>query len=265
MKIYLSVDIEGVCGIAHWDEATAGKNGHGEFRERMTAETAAACEAALDAGATDVWVQDAHDSARNLLHERLPKGTTLVRGWSGDSRMMVQELDGTFDALLLLGWHSSAGTGGSPLEHSMALKFVDLRLNGEPASELAFHGWAAAELGVPTVFLSGDEALCGQARRLFPGIETVATHAGRGGSVVARHPETVRDGIRAGVARALATLPERRPVAPPVPLELELRYRRSDEALKASHFPGAEALDPYTVRLVRPSAIELLRALLFLI
>ena len=64
---------------------------------------------------------------------------------------------------------------------------------------------------------------------------------------------------------SLADLPGRRPVAPPVPLELALRYRRSDEALKASQFPGAEAVDAYTVRLTLPSALELLRALLFLI
>lgn len=265
MKVYLSVDIEGVTGIAHWDEATAGKPGHGEFRERMTAEVAAACEGALEAGAREIWVQDAHDTARNLLHERLPKETVLVRGWSGDSRMMIQELDSSFDALLLVGWHSSAATGGTPLEHSMALKLVDLRLNGEPASELLLHGWAAAELGVPLVFLSGDEALCEQARRVYPDVETVAAHRGRGGSVIARHPRIVRDEIHAGCRRALATLAERRLPERPDGFELELRYRRGDEALKAANFPGAEAVGTHGVRLRRSSALELLQALIFLI
>ncbi|HCF73787.1 MAG TPA: amino acid amidase, partial [Gammaproteobacteria bacterium] len=51
MKIYISADIEGITGIAHWDEATRDHPAYAEFQQRMTAETAAACEAALASGA----------------------------------------------------------------------------------------------------------------------------------------------------------------------------------------------------------------------
>jgi len=42
MKVYISVDIEGVAGITHWDEAEIGKPGYEAFREQMTAEATAA-------------------------------------------------------------------------------------------------------------------------------------------------------------------------------------------------------------------------------
>ena len=64
-KVYISADIEGTTGIANWDEANRDHAAYGEFQERMTAETAAACEAAIAAGAREISVMDAHGSDRN--------------------------------------------------------------------------------------------------------------------------------------------------------------------------------------------------------
>ncbi|MBE0697596.1 MAG: M55 family metallopeptidase, partial [Anaerolineaceae bacterium] len=88
MKVYLSADIEGITGTTHWDETELNKPDYAEFREQMTAEVAAACEGALNAGATEIWVKDAHGSARNLIASKLPRETHLLRGWSGHPYMM---------------------------------------------------------------------------------------------------------------------------------------------------------------------------------
>ena len=48
-RIFLSADIEGTCGIAHWDETELGKPDYEPFRHQMTREVAAACEGAHDA------------------------------------------------------------------------------------------------------------------------------------------------------------------------------------------------------------------------
>ena len=52
MKVYISADIEGTAGIAHWDEAEKGKPGYDLHAEYMTGEVIAACEGALAAGAS---------------------------------------------------------------------------------------------------------------------------------------------------------------------------------------------------------------------
>ena len=67
MKVYISVDIEGVAGIAHWDEASKRSSDYHEFRDRMTREAVAACEGATAAGAKELLLKDAHGSGRNIL------------------------------------------------------------------------------------------------------------------------------------------------------------------------------------------------------
>ena len=105
MNVYISADIEGTAGITHWDEADRNNPAYPEFREAMTREVVAACEGAIAAGATDILIKDAHDSGRNIHVSQLPECARIVRGWSGHPYSMVQELDESFDALVLIGYH----------------------------------------------------------------------------------------------------------------------------------------------------------------
>ncbi len=65
MKIYLSADIEGITGVPHCDETGLSHAEYAAAREQMTAEVTAACEGAMEAGATEILVKDAHDKGRN--------------------------------------------------------------------------------------------------------------------------------------------------------------------------------------------------------
>lgn len=69
MKIFISADIEGITGVTHWDETEKTKSDHKEFAHQMTLEVKAACEGAIDAGADEIWIKDAHDTARNIDHK----------------------------------------------------------------------------------------------------------------------------------------------------------------------------------------------------
>jgi D-amino peptidase len=44
--------------------------------------------------------------------------------------MTMQELDRTFQAVVLVGYHSGAGTGCSPLEHTYSGNVWKITLNG---------------------------------------------------------------------------------------------------------------------------------------
>jgi len=135
LKIYISADIEGVTGTTDWDETEKGEPAYAEFREQMTAEVAAACEGALDAGATEIWVKDAHDSARNLIAAKLPQEVKLVRGWSGHPFSMVGGLDETFQAAMMIGYHAPAASDANPLAHTMNRGITSLKINDQLASE----------------------------------------------------------------------------------------------------------------------------------
>ena len=92
------------------------------------------------------------------------------RGWSGHPLCMVQELDDSFAAVVLLGYHSKAGSEGNPLAHTLTGKIAQLRLNGEIASEFLLHARAAALFDVPVVFVSGDRELCRDIAQFNPRI-----------------------------------------------------------------------------------------------
>jgi len=88
MKIYISADIEGVAGVTHWDEATIGKPGYERAAAQMTAEVAAACEAAVAAGADEILVQDAMTVRGTSIIRPFPKrpgscavGATIRAAW----------------------------------------------------------------------------------------------------------------------------------------------------------------------------------------
>ena len=64
----------------------------------MTLEAAAACRGALAAGATEIYIKDAHESGRNMDISLLPREAKIILGWKYSPDSMVCGLDGSFDA-----------------------------------------------------------------------------------------------------------------------------------------------------------------------
>ncbi len=263
MKVYISADIEGVTGVTHRDETEIGKPDYGTFREQMTAEVAAACEASTAAGASEIWIKDAHATGRNLLAAKLPPGARLVRGWSGHPFSMVQELDATFAALILIGYHARAGSAASPLAHTSTGVFAYIKVNDRYASELLLHGYAAASVGVPLVFVSGDAGVCEEARALGPAIVTFPVKHGVGGATVNIHPEQALQGIRDGVRKALQGNLSRCRFSLPDRFAVEVGYKDHAKAYRASFYPGASLSGPSAVTFEAGDYFEVLRFLMF--
>lgn len=264
MKIFISADIEGVTGISEWTEANLAHADNAEFRERMTAEVAVACEAAIAAGATDIVVKDAHWTGRNLLAERLPRQARLLRGWSGHPYSMVQGLDRSFHAALFVGWHSGGSRGGNPLAHTLSSGgLMGIRINGEWVSEFRLHAWAAALEGVPVAFVSGDEDLCAEVRAFDDGIVTAAVSRGFGAATLARHPVEGRELIRDGVQRALTGPLRAQPARLPAEFDVQVVRKDGRDAYRKAFYPGARLVDPMTIGFKTDSWFEVLRLLQF--
>ena len=264
MKVYISADIEGLAGISHWDEARKEQAVYQEFRNEMTEEVVAACDGAIAAGATEILIKDAHATGRNIIASRLPDCARLIRGWSGHPLAMVQELDKTFDALLLIGYHSKAGTQDNPLAHTLTLQIGGLSLNGELASEFRLHSYAAGLYGVPVVFLSGDKGICAEAAKQVPGIATAAVSEGRGASTISITPKVAQGMIREGVAAALKGDRSRCQVKLPESFVLEVTFNNPIDAYRKGFYPGASQSGPQTVRFAHKDYFEILRAIRFI-
>ena len=242
MKIYISADIEGVACISAPSECDMSSPDYAPFRQQMTAEVGAACEAAFAADAQHVVVKDAHWTGRNLDPHQLnaPEGRQLqlIRGWSGHPFSMVQGIDSSFDRALFIGYHSAASRGGNPLAHTVSGRlFSCIELNGQVASEFLLFALAAASVQVPVSFLSGDRAQCEEAAQLIDGIVTVATLEGHGPSVLSILPQEAVKRIREGVQRSLSGKPA---ALLPMPKEFsfKLGFARAAEAYSRSFIPG---------------------------
>jgi D-amino peptidase len=259
VKTYISADIEGVTGAAHWDETDQKNAYYAELREQMTAEVAAACEGALNAGATEVWVKDAHGWARNIMAAKLPREVRLVRSWSGHPFGMMQELDETFGAALVVGYHSRAGSNGSPLAHTKTGNMISFKINDQYASEFMISAYTAGLVRVPMVFASGDAALCQEAQSFIPSLSTVAVMYGAGNSTISIHPHLAVERIRAGVEAALKADVPRCRVPMPVHFSVELQYRNHADASHASFFPGVSQTGPHSVQFEADDYFEVLR------
>jgi D-amino peptidase len=265
MKIYISVDLEGISGTSHWDECDKKHPDNLEFREQMTAEVAGACEGALEAGAREIVVKDAHDSGRNLIVSRLPSEVRLMRGWSGHPYTMVEGIDGTFRAMLMVGYHSRAGSDASPLAHTRSLGLAQVKINGSLASEFLINTYAASLVSVPVAFLSGDAGICREAVMLIPGLTTVAVKEGLGNATTSIHPHLAVSRIRDSVRRSLEGDVENCLVRLPKRFAVEIGYREHARAYRASFYPGVHLVDPTTIHYECEDYLEVLRLLLFVI
>jgi len=188
MKVFMSIDIEGINGICCWDETEADTSRYNEFKQELQREVNAACRGAIEAGATEILIKDAHDSARNLSILDLPKEAKLLRGWEGTPCSMMAGLDESFDAVMFVGYHSASRSSGNSLSHTMNGNIFHVKINGEIASEFTINSLYASYLNVPVAFLSGDLNLTQLVKKVNNNIEVVASKEGLHGAVISKHP-----------------------------------------------------------------------------
>lgn len=237
-KVFISADIEGINNIANWQETELGEAEYAYFRQEMTEEVKQACIAAHEAGYDEIFIKDAHDSARNLILKDLPPYVKLHRGWQGSPCSMMAGLDETFDCVMFIGYHSPSRSDGNPLAHTMNTFISYVKFNGVIASEFDINSLYATYLGVPVAFLSGDENLTKLVKEKNENIETVASKTGCHGAVISRHPSVVQAEIYETVKKALSKDLKNNIVPMPEELEIEIEYKTAADAYSRSFFPG---------------------------
>lgn len=242
MRVYISVDMEGVAGVVHEDQTDPTDARHaGEynrFRRLMTDEANAAIAGALEAGARSVLVNDSHWLMRNLLAEELNPAAELLSG--GPKRLsMVEGIDAGFDAAMFIGYHARAGTRNATIDHTYTSRVYEVRLNGESVGELALNAAMAGVHGVAVALVSGDRALAEEARAVLGGgVETVIVKEAVG-RFAARSvaPAVACERIRQGAVSALKR--GHTPFTIPPPIRLEVDFALTQMADMAELVPGS--------------------------
>ncbi len=268
MRVYISVDMEGVAGVSHPRPTNRTDSEYPSAADLMTGEANAAIEGALAAGATEVLVNDSHGGMYNLRPEHLNPAARLLQGqkaWSMIAGAGPRDGVASFDVALFIGYHARAGHPTGTIAHTYTGGPTETRLNGQPTGEYGFNALALGAWGIPVGLVAGDDALAAEVATWLPWAERVVVKEGYGTHAAASlHPDRARALIRgssvAAVERAraggLRLLEVERPVV------IEVDYRRALEADYAAIPPPAERVGDRTVRHAADDAIAAYRGFL---
>lgn len=260
MKVYISVDMEGIACVTHYDHVKLGGTEYEMARKWMTAEANAAIEGALKANATEVVVSDSHGHMRNILPDELHEDALLVRG-SPRPLTMMEGLDGIFDAVFFVGYHSMAETAKGVLSHTYIDNAVyALRLNGITVGEPGYNAAIAGHFGVPVALVCGDDTVDAEVSTLMPWAERVITKWALS-PLSARNlaPKASQKRIREGAKRAMGRLSEMKPLVIDTPIRFEVDFMRPIYAHLAADIPGVERVDGRTLAYTGADMVEITR------
>jgi len=265
LKVYLSVDMEGIGGVSHSDPTERGDAGYPAAVGLMVGEANAAIEGAFAGGATEVLVNDSHGRMFNLVPEDLDPRAVLLQGQKPWSMVSGAGPDGGFGVALFVGYHTRAGHPTGTIAHTYSGAPTLTLLQGRPVGESGINAMVLGAWGIPVGMVAGDDQLALETEVWLPWAEKVIVK-----SVVSRraaasvHPSVARDRVRAGAERAVrrAAAGELQALALERPITLEAEYRNAGEADYAALVPGAERYGDRGVRIVSDDPITAYRAFL---
>ena len=251
LKVYISVDMEGVAGVVTADQLNPAGFEYERFRRFMTDEALAAVRAAKQAGASQIVVSDSHANGENLLIELFPKDVKIVRSWPRHGAMMAG-LDKSFAAAVFIGYHASTSNPKGVRAHTISsAHFARVAINGNAVTEAEFNAAYAGEFGVPIVFASGDDAAIAEIKARLGAMDTVTTKTSLGfHSAETLTPAESCDRIFAAVLVALAHRDRRHPYTVTHPVTLDLTFKSYMPAEVLSYLRAVERVDAHTIRLV---------------
>lgn len=279
MRVYVSVDMEGIAGVNHPVATDRADSRYPEKVGLMVAETNAAIEGAIAGGATEVVVNDSHGDMHNLLAEPLHPAALVVQGQKAWSMVAAadpaaggrsvsfsgEEVLEPFGVALFVGYHARAGHPTGTISHTYSSRPVLTRLDGRLVGETGLNALVLGAWGIPVGLVTGDDALAEEVREWLPWAERVVVKHGVGRHAAeSLHPSVARDLVRGGAERAVrrATAGELRPLVLEPPISVELELAEPVGADYAAIVPGGERFGDRGVRFVSDDPVTAYRSFL---
>lgn len=262
MKILILADMEGITGVTQWSHVEPDNSDYERFRKLMTMDVNAAVAGARAAGANEVYVTDGHEKGNNILIEELVNVNGFNSGLSSPLSL-VQGITESPDAVVCIGFHARMGTENALLDHTWSGQIYDLHLNDRVCGEFGLVVSLCGYFHVPVIFISGDQAVCAEAKEWVPEIETVEVKQATGRhSAECLLPEVTSKLIRNGVEKAvsdLLTTKKVKPLSIKTPVTLSIDFRNTYLAENASKLEGSTRKSGRRVEISAPAIIDVYR------
>jgi D-amino peptidase len=265
VKVYISVDMEGIAGISHPGPTGRKDRGYPAAVDLMVGEANAAIEGALAGGATGILVNDSHGGMYNLRPADLHPSARVLQGQKAWSMVAGAGPDSGFGVALFVGYHARAGHPTATIAHTYSGRPTLTKLNGRPVGESGLNALMLGAWGIPVGLVAGDDALATETADWLPWAERVVVKDGHGWSAAASlHPSVAQDLVRAGAERAVRNAADGRlePMTVAEPVVIDVDYHRPIEADYAAIVPGAERIGDRGVRHPGPDASTAYRGFL---
>ncbi len=257
MKVLISADMEGTCGVTSWVQVMPPEYGgepsstveYERARLRLTREVNAAVEGALAVGAEEVIVNESHDGMRNLIAEELHPRVRFITGNDKPLGMVQGIAEEGVGALFYTGYHAKAGTPNAPLAHTWTGYVNDVRIDGRSTGEFGINALVAGHFGVPVTLVTGDDKAVAQVRELL-GEQVVGVAVKEGYSTYSAihlHPTRAQELIRQGAEEAMRRVANARPWRPGPGFRVEVDFDHQARADQCVYIPGVERAGERTV------------------
>lgn len=260
MRVFISVDMEGIGGVIKGSQVfSEGKDYH-RFRKWMTEEIKAAIEGIKSVTDAEITVADSHGSMSNILIEELPGDVEVITGFPRPV-CMVHGIWDNYDAAFFIGYHAKKGQRGGVLAHTVAGTFSSIIIiNGAEVSEFYLNALVAGHYDVPVALISGDLEICKEAKRIIPNIEVVITKRGiTRFSARTRTLESIKEKMKTKAKAAIQKV--KKNIIEPIKLdtekvELVLRFFDPDVPDVLEYIKDFERVDSVTVKYVGENIVE---------
>jgi len=214
----------------------------------LTHDVNAAIRGARASGATEVIVKDSHATCKNLLVDELEPGSQLISGFGAGKDGMMDGIDSSFSASLLVGYHGMAGAQNAMMDHALVGGLHRFWINGELSGEIAVSAAVAGAYGVPTVLVTSDAVACSEAENTIPGIKTYSTKDGFGRYMgQLKSQSETGQGIESAARAAVRGAEAIRPYSIVGPVTMRAEFRSVEEADLPATLEGISRVDGYTL------------------
>ncbi|TSB45459.1 M55 family metallopeptidase [Alkalicoccobacillus porphyridii] len=257
MKLYLSVDMEGISGFADMQFVDSSKRHYARGQSLMTAEVNHVIEEALQIGGREVVVNDSHSKMNNILIEELHPEAKLI---SGDVKpySMVQGLQEGYDGAFFIGYHARASQRGV-MSHTMIFGVRTMFINDHEIGEMGFNAYVAGHYGVPVLLVTGDDETAKEAEALIPYVTTAIVKEQQSRSAaLCLSPQKAKELLQQKTKEALHNRAKVKPLTPPDKPLLQIEFTNYGQAEWAALMPGAKIDEGTTT--VRYQAKDILEA-----
>ena len=239
MKIFISIDMEGISGLTYWKEKEE------KIERFMTDEVLSVIEGIKEFDKnSEIIICDSHSYGRNIDISRLPSDIKLIAGYPREF-YMISGIDDSFDAGMFIGYHAPVGTKDGGEDHTYSSSTIfEVKINGKVVGESEINGGFLGEFNVPVILISGDDKLKDFSSEFFKGTEFVVTKKSLGRfSAELLNPDYVHKILKEKVKEVLKNYKDIKPLKFDKPINIEITFINTVMAEFASLIPGSKRVD----------------------